>query len=76
MERFSLKKLKKIETKEQYEVENSNRFAVWKTYTMIWILIELGKLLERVSEFQPKRVWVIMNQRSISHGLMKDVRKY
>jgi hypothetical protein len=27
MERFNLKKLKKIESKEQYNVENSGRFA-------------------------------------------------
>jgi hypothetical protein len=31
MERFNLKKLNKIEGKEQYRVEISNRSAVWKT---------------------------------------------
>jgi hypothetical protein len=47
MERFNLKKLNEIEGKEQYRVEISN---------LRWILIEFGKLLERISNFQPKRV--------------------
>jgi hypothetical protein len=31
MERFNLKKLKKTEGKEQYQVENPNRFAALET---------------------------------------------
>jgi hypothetical protein len=37
-------------------------------------LIKLGKLLERISKFLPKRVYVVMNLRSISHGTMKDAQ--
>jgi hypothetical protein len=57
MERFSLNKLKEVEGKEQYHVEISCRFAAFENLqTLRWILIELGKLLERISEFQPRRV--------------------
>jgi hypothetical protein len=47
-ERFSLKKLNEVEGKEQYRVEISNRFAAWKTLTLMWILIRLWKLLEKI----------------------------
>jgi hypothetical protein len=30
--------------------------------TLRWILIELGKLLERISKFLPKGVWVSVSQ--------------
>jgi hypothetical protein len=40
------------------------------------ILTEVGKLVERISKFQAKRVYIIMNSRSISHGSTKDVRNY
>jgi hypothetical protein len=50
MERINLKKLNKVEGKEQYRVEFSNMFALEN------ILIDLGKLLEGISKFQPKRV--------------------
>jgi hypothetical protein len=56
METFNLKKLNEEDGKEQYRVEISNMFAAWKTYTPRWILIELGKLLERISKFLPRRV--------------------
>jgi hypothetical protein len=36
MERFSLKKLNDVESKEQYYIEVSNRFAVWKIWTQRW----------------------------------------
>jgi hypothetical protein len=41
-----------------------------------WILIALGKPLDRISECEPARVLVIMNRRSISLGLMKDAQNY
>jgi hypothetical protein len=56
MKRFSLKKLNKIEGKEQYLVEVSNSFASLEDLDPRWILIVLGKLLGRISKFQPKRV--------------------
>jgi hypothetical protein len=40
---------------------------------MAWISVELGKLLDGISVFQLKRVWVITNCNTMSHGLTKDV---
>jgi hypothetical protein len=48
MKRFSLKKLNKIEGKEQYLVEVSNGIAALEDLDLRWILIVLGKLLERI----------------------------
>jgi hypothetical protein len=48
MERFNLKKLNKIEGKEQYHVEVSNRLQLWKIWTQRWKLIVPGKRLERI----------------------------
>jgi hypothetical protein len=56
MERFNLKRLHEVKGKVQYRVEVSNRLQLWKIWTQRWILIEPGKLLERISKFQPKRV--------------------
>jgi hypothetical protein len=44
MERLSLKKLSEVEGKEQYRVEISNKFTDLENL----ILIDLGKLLERI----------------------------
>jgi hypothetical protein len=49
MERFNLKKLNEVGSNEQHIVEISNRFSALKTKTMMWILIELRKQLERIS---------------------------
>jgi hypothetical protein len=49
MESFNLKKLKEVEGQEQYRVQTSNQFAVVETYMLKWILMEVGKLLERMS---------------------------
>jgi hypothetical protein len=38
--------------------------------------IEHGILLERTSNFWPKRVLVIMNQSIISNGLMRNVQNW
>jgi hypothetical protein len=47
MERFNRNKLFKVEGKEQDCAEISNRFAALDNLMLRWILIELGKLLER-----------------------------
>jgi hypothetical protein len=52
MERFDLKKLNKMEGKEQLESEIHSH--LWKIYALRWILMKLGKLLELISTFQPK----------------------
>jgi hypothetical protein len=43
MERFNSKNLNKVEAKEKYRIEVSNRFAALEDYTLRWILIVLGK---------------------------------
>jgi hypothetical protein len=49
MERLNLNKLNEVEGKEQYHVEISSRFAALENLgTGVWILIEPGKLLERI----------------------------
>jgi hypothetical protein len=44
---FNLK-LNEIESKTQYRVEVSNRFAALEIWTLRWMLIVLGKRLERI----------------------------
>ncbi|PNF26840.1 hypothetical protein B7P43_G17388 [Cryptotermes secundus] len=48
MERFSLKKLNEAEGKEQYRVESQIGLRLWKTWTLRWMLIKLGNLLETI----------------------------
>jgi hypothetical protein len=57
MERFNLKQMNAVEGKEHYRVKKSQTDSqLWKTQTMVGILTELGKPLDRTSIFQPKRV--------------------
>jgi hypothetical protein len=39
MERFVLKKLNKVEGKEQYRVETSNRFVTLRWILIVWVTI-------------------------------------
>jgi hypothetical protein len=48
MQRFNLKKLNEVEGKEQYRVEVSNRFELWRVWMQRWKLIVPGKRLERI----------------------------
>jgi hypothetical protein len=56
MEWFNPRKLNEIEGKEQYCVDISNRFAALENLEADCMLIELGKILEKISKFQPKTV--------------------
>jgi hypothetical protein len=58
MERFCLKKLYEVEGEEQYRGEISNRLEKLGDEV---ILIELGRPLEIISKFQPRRLQLIMN---------------
>jgi hypothetical protein len=49
IERFILKKVNEVNCKEQHQVGISNRLAALEYF-------DDGKLLERISKFQPKRV--------------------
>jgi hypothetical protein len=55
MERFNVKKLIEVEGKQLYCVDISNRFTAIENLDTE-VLIELEKLLERTSKFQPKKV--------------------
>jgi hypothetical protein len=46
------KKLKEVEGNDKI----SNMFTVFETLTKMWASIEVGKVLEKISVFQPKRV--------------------
>jgi hypothetical protein len=61
MERFSLKNLNGEEVKSSIMFRSQIGLQLWKFWTLRWILIVLGKKLERISTFQPERVWVMMN---------------
>jgi hypothetical protein len=54
MERLNPKILDEVEGKERYRVGISNRFAALDNLDNDGKLIELGKLLERMKQFQPK----------------------
>jgi hypothetical protein len=55
MERFNLRKLYKVEGKEKYHVEVSYRFSALVDLDSDVDINSSWKLLERISEFQPKR---------------------
>jgi hypothetical protein len=53
MKRLILKKVNDVEGKEQCHVDMSHRFAALENLkTLRWILIQLGKLLERISKLK------------------------
>jgi hypothetical protein len=54
--KFNFKKLNVIESKEQYQIKISDRFATLENLMMMWTSAGLEKLFKRISEFQPKRV--------------------
>jgi hypothetical protein len=51
VKRFSLKEINKVEGKEKYRFEVSSSLQLWNIWTMRWKLIELGKWLDRKSNF-------------------------
>jgi hypothetical protein len=48
VERFNLKKLNEVDGKEQYHAQAANRFTALEDFVLRWILIVLGKILERI----------------------------
>jgi hypothetical protein len=55
-ERFSCKKLNEVEGQQKYHIEVSNSLQLYKIWTLRRKLLVLGKPLERLSKFHPKRV--------------------
>jgi hypothetical protein len=51
MERFNLITYNEVEGKEQHPVEISNKLAALEN---LGAQVDIGKLLERISKFQPK----------------------
>jgi hypothetical protein len=66
LEKLNLKKVHEVGSKEKYEVEVSNRFTALEDLD---VEVEMNSVYEN---FQPMRVYIIMNLRSISKCLMKD----
>jgi hypothetical protein len=56
MERFNLKKLNEVDRKEKFRVCSFAVMQLWNILTLRWKLRVLGKRLERMSKFKPKRV--------------------
>jgi hypothetical protein len=56
MERFNLKKLNKVEGKEQRGVKISSRFTTLENLDAEVDIIRAWKTIESISKFQPKRV--------------------
>jgi hypothetical protein len=58
--RFNLKQINKVEGKDNTMLRSQIGLQLWKTWTQKWKLIVqlivLGKRLERIQNFQPKRV--------------------
>jgi hypothetical protein len=69
LEVFSLKKANEVERKKECGVEICSRFAALETEIMMWVLIELRKLLEIIQKF-------FTNLRSINQVLTKDIPNY
>jgi hypothetical protein len=51
LEGFNFKISNEVEGNEKYHINISNRFTAVKHWKLRWVLIMLGKLLERISEF-------------------------
>jgi hypothetical protein len=57
MEKFNLKKSKEIGVESSIVLKSQVGSNLWNTYTLWWILIDLGKLSERKSKIQPGRLF-------------------
>jgi hypothetical protein len=56
MERLNLKKLMRLRAKNSNGLKSQTGAQFWKTPIMMWMLIQLRKLLERISKFQLSRL--------------------
>jgi hypothetical protein len=54
-QKFNVKKLTKVEGKENIALRSRIGLHLWKIWTLRWKIIMPGKRLERISTFQPKR---------------------
>jgi hypothetical protein len=56
-------------------LKSETGLQLWRTAVIMRILTGLGKLLEVISKFQPKKICV-RNWNSINHGLMNNVQNF
>jgi hypothetical protein len=56
-QRFALRKLSDADVEEQYQAKISDRCVAVETFADN----DLGKIQESISEFQPKKAWVIIS---------------
>jgi hypothetical protein len=61
MKKFLLKKLNKVEREDGCLVEISKSVVALDNLVNDVVINRAWQLLERISEFQPKRFWVITN---------------
>jgi hypothetical protein len=72
MERFNLKKLKKVRVMELLGIS----LQPWKTWMIMRTLTGLGNELGRIPSLQIKRVLGVMIKSIINHGFMKNSQNY
>jgi hypothetical protein len=76
MERFSLKKLNKVNGKVKYHVEVSNRFAALENLDTEVANYTLWDTIRENINISAKESLGYYERRSLSHGLMKDAENY
>jgi hypothetical protein len=76
-ERFNVKTLNERDVKEQYQVTIRNKFESLENLKRATATsTRHGTILERTLHFRPKTVKVIVNQRKVNCGLMRNVQKW
>jgi hypothetical protein len=56
MERFNLKKLNDVKGQEPIVLRRQIGLQLWKTWTLRWKIIVLGKLIDKILKNQPNIV--------------------
>jgi hypothetical protein len=74
MERFNLKKLNKLEDKEEYHVEISNRFTALENLDTEVDIKRAWETIRENIKISAKASLCYYERRNISHGLMKDAQ--
>jgi hypothetical protein len=75
VEKFNLRKLSELEVRKQYQSRISKRFAALENLDNSEDINTVGRILNRMSKHQLKRVWVSMNGSSINY-VLKDVHSF
>jgi hypothetical protein len=60
IKRFHFKELMMQRLRNSIRSKSQTRLQLWKTWMIMWTTIGLGKILRRISNFQSKRMQVII----------------